>query len=97
MHLAINEFVEFLGFINNQLHARAIARLETVLMPANFSSLVGEFMGSTIPQYARGLVKNQFHNGHPDLLPAGLFPDNAAQDANVDIEIKASRQSRFDL
>ncbi len=94
IRLAMNEFAEFLGFINNQLYTRGIARFETMLMPANFSSLVGEFMGSTIPRYADGLVRNQFHNGHPDLLPAGLFPGNAAQYANAGIEIKASRYLR---
>ena len=40
-------------------------------MPANFSSMVGEFLISTIPKYCSTLAKNQYHNGHPDLLPKG--------------------------
>lgn len=60
-------------------------------MPANFSSIVGEFMSMSIPQYSSGLVKNQYHNGHPDLIPAGLFPNNAVQHSEEGIEIKASR------
>ena len=60
-------------------------------MPANFSSMVGEFMGATIPKHCRTLVKNAYHNGHPDLIPAGAHPKNALQHHHEGIEIKASR------
>jgi hypothetical protein len=60
-------------------------------MPANFSSMVGEFMNAAIPKYCSKLVKNTYHNGHPDLIPAGMFPNNAVQHHSVGIEVKASR------
>lgn len=91
---ALNDFLDFLGFINNQLHTRQIARLETMLMPANFSSIVGEFISATIPKYCKTLVKNRYHNGHPDLIPAGAFVGDAVQHSEVGIEIKASRYLR---
>jgi hypothetical protein len=47
---AMEDFVDFLGFMNNQLHTKNIPRLESFLMPANFSSIVGEFMNITIPK-----------------------------------------------
>ncbi len=90
---AMNEFLDFLGFINQQLHTRNMPRLESFLVPANFSSIVGEFMNLTLPKYCATLVKNQYHNGHPDLIPAGMFPGNAVQHASEDIEVKASRHS----
>ena len=65
------EFSDFIGFIDTQLRTRNIERLETMLMPANFSSIVGEFMTSAIPKYCATIVKNAYHNGHPDLIPAG--------------------------
>lgn len=86
-------FLDFLGFVNQQFHSEGIQRLEAMLMPANFSSIVGEFMSSTIPRYCSSLVKNRFHNGHPDLLPSGMFPDDAAQHVSEGIEIKASRRT----
>ncbi len=64
------------------------------MMAANFSSLVGEFLGATIPKYCATLVKNRYHNGHPDLLPTGRFPRNATQHGGEGIEIKASRYGR---
>lgn len=94
VRLAMVDFLDFLGTIDQSLHARGMDRLESFLMPANFSSIVGEFMGAAIPRYCPGLVKNQYHNGHPDLLPAGLFTGNAAQYAHEGIEIKASRYLR---
>jgi len=94
LYEALNDFVDFLGFLNQQLHTKGIPRLETFLMPANFSSIVGEFMNMSIPKYCTGLVKNQYHNGHPDLIPVNLFPNNAIQHTSEGIEIKASRYLR---
>jgi hypothetical protein len=48
---AMIDFLDFLGFINQQLHTRNMPRLEGFLMPANFSSIVGEFMNLTLPKY----------------------------------------------
>ena len=59
------------------------------MMPAGFSSLVGEYMVSRIPNYCSTLVKNLFHNGHPDLIPAGKFEGDAIQYGTEGIEVKA--------
>jgi len=89
---AMGEFVEFLDFIDSQLLGRGMARIEELLMPANFSSMVGEFIAASLPKYCDSLVRNSYHNGHPDLLPARKYPRDAAQHAGADgIEIKASR------
>ncbi len=94
IRLAMNDFVDFLGFINQQLYGRGLERFESMLMPANFSSLVGEFMITSIPKYCSTIATNQYHNGHPDLIPAGMFPNNAVQYASEGIEVKASRYLR---
>jgi hypothetical protein len=88
---AMGDYLDFLGFLNQQFHSRRLQRLESFLMPANFSSIVGEFMSAAIPKYCRTLAKNTYHNGHPDLLPAGRFPKDACQHAAEGIEVKASR------
>jgi hypothetical protein len=87
----MQEFLDFLGFVNGQMQTRSIPRLERMLMPANFSSIVGEFMNSTIPKYCSSVVKNRYHNGHPDLIPAKCFPDDMCQHGSKGIEIKGSR------
>ncbi len=90
---AMEDFIDFLGFINQQLHTKGIPRLESFLIPANFSSIVGEFMNISIPKYCPTLVKNRYHNGHPDLVPKGMFPDDAVQYALEGIEVKGSRHA----
>ena len=91
---AMIEFLNFLGFINTRLNAEDIPRLESIMMSANFSSLVGEFMSAGIPKYCRTIVKNRYHNGHPDLIPAGMFPGDSVQHATEGIEIKSSRYDK---
>lgn len=94
LHAAMSDFISFLGFINSQLHSRDTERLETILMPANFSSIVGEYMNSRIPKYCPTLVKNRYHNGHPDLLPASRFTGDKVQHGDAGIEVKGSRYLR---
>lgn len=91
---AMSEYVNFLSMVNKLLLEKAMPRLEEMLMPANFSSVVGEFMSSTIPKFCSGLVKNAYHNGHPDLIPANKFKNNSVQHHHEGIEIKASRYSK---
>jgi len=88
---AMQDFLDFLGFINVQLYSRGTQRIESILMQANFSSIVGEFMSAAIPKYCPTLIKNAYHNGHPDLIPVGLFANNSIRHASEGIEIKASR------
>ena len=64
------------------------------MMSANFSSLVGEFMNAGIPKYCKTIVKNKHFNGHPDMIPAGMFPGDDVQHASEGIQIKASRYGK---
>lgn len=91
---SMDDFLHFLKFINTQLSNIKLSKLEYLLMPANFSSMVGEFMINSISKYCRTLARNNYHNGHPDLLPKGKYKNNAVQYSNHGIEIKASRHSR---
>jgi hypothetical protein len=57
--------------VNVRLHENSSPRFETMLMPANFSSIVGEFITANLPKHSPGVVKNRYHNGHHDIPPAG--------------------------
>lgn len=92
---AMSDFIEFSTVIDRQLHAKAMPSLENTMMQANFSSLVGEFIAARIPHHCPTVARNSYHNGHPDILPIGKYPGNAAQHAGLDgIEIKASRYAK---
>ncbi len=47
---AMDEFSDFLEFIDAQLLDKGMTRFEDMLMPANFSSMVGESMSVGIPK-----------------------------------------------
>jgi hypothetical protein len=91
---AMQDFIDFLGFINSQLYTKNIPKLESMLMSANFSSMVGEFMSAAIPKYCMTLTKNRHHNGHPDLVPVGHYISDDVLHGPEGIEIKASRYTR---
>jgi len=92
---AMMDFTDFLRTVDTELVRKGLARLEDMLMPANFSSIVGEFITSSLPKHCPTIAKNTYHNGHPDLLPAGKYPGNAAQHVGSDgIEVKASRYKK---
>ena len=88
---AMNEFIGFIRMVNQRMHENGTPRFESILMPANFSSIVGEFMSAGIPKQCATIVKNRYHNGHPDMIPAGRFPSDSVQHAQDGIEIKGSR------
>ncbi len=89
---AMQDFLAFLHLINRSLVSKGMDPLELFLMPANFSSIVSEFLAAAIPKHCPGLIKNRFHNGHPDLIPIGVYANGACLHADRGIEIKASRR-----
>lgn len=88
---AMKDFNQWLGTINESLVSDDLERLEDIAMPANMSSIVGEYMHTRIPKYCTGLVQNTYHNGHPDMIPAGMYEEDSVQYGDHGIEVKASR------
>jgi len=91
---AMNDFIAFIQMVNVRLNENGTPRIESMLMPANFSSMVGEFISANLPKHSPGIVKNSYHNGHPDMLPAGRFPNDSLQHGTEGIEVKGSRYLR---
>ena len=89
---SMKDFVAFMGFIDAELRSQGMAPFEDTLMAANFSIMVGDFMSRTIPKYCKTVVRNGHRAGHPDILPAGKYPNDSAKHSGSDgIEIRASR------
>lgn len=38
------------------------------------------------------LVENNYHNGHPDLVVQGVYPDNSVKAGSEGVEIKTTRK-----
>lgn len=54
---------------------------------------MSELVVEGISKRSVAVVKNRYHNGRPDLLPVGRYPDDAAHRGDEGIEVKASRNS----
>jgi hypothetical protein len=89
---AMNTCCQWLSEMN-ELNARmGIPKVERDLSPATLSTMVSDFFIARLADYSGGkLVVNKKHNGHPDLVPAGVYPDDAVHQGGVGIEIKTSR------
>jgi hypothetical protein len=87
----MQDFLNFIGFINDQLHTQRMPRLESLLMPASFSDIVSEFVASRLPAHCPDLVRNRHHNGRPDLLPKGFYADDAVLNGQEGIGSHLSR------
>jgi hypothetical protein len=78
--------------LNRQLAAKGYERLEELLDPAGFSGLVSRVVVDNIHRQSRALDRNEYHNGYPDLVPHGVYPQNRVQHGNLGgLEVKASR------
>ena len=89
--LAIQDLYDLLFDINRALISRGLKRLEETVRAAIFSGILSDALTSSIARHSRVLTENRYHNGHPDLIPEGLYPSNSAASGEHGIEVKATR------
>ena len=88
---AIEDIYDFLHNVNRFLTERGWDRLEETLMAATFSGVISEMVVQSTSKQSASLIRNQYHNGRPDLLPRGRYPENAVLRGEEGVEVKASR------
>jgi hypothetical protein len=88
---AIEDVYDFLYNVNRFLTEKGWHRLEETLLAATFSGVVSEMAVQSLSKQSATLVKNQYHNGRPDLLPRGRYPNDAVLRGEEGVEVKASR------
>lgn len=81
----------FLYELNAQLRQLGYPPLEDLHDSAGFSGLISRFAAERLWRASSGLVLNQYHNGYPDLIPDGRYPNNSIERGDEGFEIKASR------
>lgn len=92
---AMEDVYDFLYSVNSFLNDKGYDRLEEILSGATFSTLMSELVVQSISRHATTLTKNEWHNGHPDLLPVGRYERDSCQNAEDGIEVKASRHDSW--
>jgi hypothetical protein len=91
--MAMLDVYDFFFDVNNLLTARGLHRLDDMLRPAIMSGLISDMITSSLAKHSRTLVENRYHNGHPDLIVRGRYPNNSVQSGQEGIEIKNTRKS----
>ena len=91
--VAVQDVYDFFFDVNTHLAEKSLKRLDDMIRPAALSGLLSDVLTASVAQHARALTENQYHNGHPDLLVEGRYPDNSVQSGEHGVEIKATRKA----
>lgn len=91
--VAMEDIYAMLGAVNESLTERGLLRLEESVRGAIFSGLLSDMLTEAVAKHSQGLCKNQFSNGHPDLLPAGRYVNDEAQSAPEGVEVKVTKKA----
>ena len=91
--LAMQDLYDFFFDVNSFLSGRGMKRLDDMLRPAAMSGLVSDTIAASLARHSRTLTENHFHNGHPDLIVEGRYPNDAVRSGEHGIEVKSARKS----
>jgi hypothetical protein len=91
--LAMQDVYDFLFNVNSHLVSRGLERLDEMLRKANMSGMISDMLTASVAKHSRSLVVNAHHNGHPDLLVRGQYPNNAAKAGEMGVEIKSTTKA----
>jgi hypothetical protein len=90
--MAMQDIHDFFFDVNSGLVDRDLVRLDDMLRPAIMSGLISDMLTTSLGKHSRSLVPNQYHNGHPDLVVNGVYPQNQAKSGTEGVEIKTTRK-----
>ena len=91
--MVMQDLYDFFFDVNSHLANRGIRRLDDMLRPAAMSGLISDMVTASMARHARVLVENRYHNGHPDLIVNGIYPNNAVKAGDHGVEIKSNAAS----
>lgn len=57
------------------------------------SGVLSDMLTASLAKHSRTLVKNNFFNGHPDLVVQGRYPNDSIQAGSEGVEIKTTRKA----
>lgn len=91
--VAMQDVYDFFHDVNRLMDDKGLPRLEEALRGAIMSGTVSDMLTVSMAKHSRSLVKNAYHNGHPDLLIHGRYANNKAKQAGDDgVEIKSTKK-----
>jgi len=91
--MAMQDVYDFFYDVNLGLIERGLQRLDDMLRPAIMSGVLSDMLTASLAKHSRSLTVNLYHNGHPDLVVNGIYPDNKVKAGLEGVEIKATRKA----
>jgi hypothetical protein len=91
--LAMQDVYDFYFDVNQLLTSKGLQRLDDMVRKAIMSGLLSDMLTASLAKHSRTLVQNGYHNGHPDLVVQGKYPDDAVKAGREGVEIKTTRKS----
>ncbi len=87
---AMQDVYDFFYDVNVHLTGKGLGRLEDTLRKANLSGMLSDMLTASLATHARTLVQNRYHNGHPDLVVRGVYPNDAVKSGEKGVEVKST-------
>ena len=72
---AMQDVYDFFYDVNLGLIDRGLQRLDDMLRPTIMSGVLSDMLTASLAKHSRSLTVNLYHNGHPDLVVNGIYPD----------------------
>lgn len=91
--LVMQDIYDFFFDVNTHLTDRGLKRLDDMLQPATMSGIISDMITASMARHSRVLVENRYHNGHPDLIVNGIYPDDAVKAGEEGVEVKSTRKA----
>ena len=73
---AMQDVYDFFHDVNDLLLNRGLRRLDDLMRPAAMSGFISDLLTSSLASHSRALTENRYHNGHPDLVVKGAYPND---------------------
>ena len=90
--LAMQDVYDFFYDVNAYLQEKGLQRLDDMLRSAIMSGVISDMLTASMGKHSRSLTENTYHNGHPDLIVRGVYPNDAVNAGPEGVEIKATRK-----
>lgn len=89
---AMQDVYDFFYDVNVHFRDRSLPRLDDMLRPAICSGVISDMLTESLAKHSRSLTVNAYHNGHPDLVVRGVYPDDRVKSGTEGVEIKSTRK-----
>jgi hypothetical protein len=89
---AMQDIYDFFYDVNVSLKDKGLRRFEDMLRPAACSGIISDMLTASLAKHSRTLHENRHHNGHPDLVVQGLYPNDAVAAGEHGVEVKSTRK-----